>query len=116
MLKAAIRDPNPVIFLEHKGLYRQRSYSARPEPHVEEVDVIGKAEVVKGGSDVTVVTWGMMTVMAVDAATSLESKGVSVEVIDLKTLSPFDEKTVFESVKKTGKCLVLQEAPVFLRL
>ncbi len=113
LLKSAIRDPNPVIFLEHKALYRQRVFCARPEPGVEELLAFGQASIVKEGTDATVVAWGMGVLMAWEAAEKLNKEGVSVEVIDLRTLVPLDKETILASVKKTGKFLVLHEAPLY---
>lgn len=112
LLKAAIRDPNPVVFLEHKGLYRQRAFSARAEPHEEEVGVLGKAKVLREGSDLTVVTWGMTAVMASEVCEKLsKEKSVEVELIDLRTIIPLDFDTILQSVQKTGKVLIAHEAP-----
>lgn len=111
LLKAAILDPNPVIFLEHKGLYRQRAFSARPEPYSDEVETLGKAKVLKEGDDLTLVTWGMTAVMGFEIAEKLEKDGISVEVVDLRSISPVDFETILTSVKKTGKVLVAHEAP-----
>lgn len=112
LLKASIRDPNPVIFLEHKALYRQRKFSARREPGKDDLLPLGKAAVVKEGSDVTFVGWGMSVVMGYEIAQKLENEGISVEVIDLRTIVPLDMETVLSSVKKTGKVLVAHEAPL----
>ena len=111
LLKSAIRDPNPVIFLEHKALYRQRLFAAREEPGAEALLPFGKAHVVRAGSDVTVVAWGMMVLMANEVAEALSHEGISVEVIDLRTLSPVDFSTVLASIKKTSKLLIVHEAP-----
>lgn len=111
LLKAAIRDPNPVIFLEHKALYRQRLFSARPETGPDDLLAFGQANVVRAGTDATVVAWGMMAMMAHEVAETLGKVGLSVEVIDLRTLVPLDFNTVLESLKKTGKLLILHEAP-----
>lgn len=111
LLKTAIRDPNPVIFLEHKALYRQRLFCARPETGSEEFLPFGQANVVRLGADATVIAWGMMVGMAAEVAEGLSKEGVSIEVIDLRTLNPLDLETVLISVKKTGKCLVVHEAP-----
>ncbi|MBF8263200.1 MAG: bfmBAB [Parachlamydiales bacterium] len=111
LLKAAIRDPNPVIFLEHKALYRQRLFCARPEPGADELLAFGVANVVREGTDVTLVAWGMMVMMANDVAETLAKDGFSVEIIDLRTLVPLDFSTVLTSLKKTSKLLVLHEAP-----
>ncbi len=110
LLKTAIRDPNPVIFLEHKALYRQRLFCARPEPSSEELLPFGQAHIARPGSDVTVAAWGMMVGMAAEAAATLSKEGISVEVIDLRTLVPLDFDTVLASIKKTGKFLVVHEA------
>lgn len=110
LLKAAIRDPNPVVFLEHKALYRQRVFCARVEPDAEEIIPLGKARIVRSGSDVTVVSWGMTAFMAAQAADTLAGEGLSIEVIDLRTLVPLDSETIIQSVRKTGKLLIAQEA------
>lgn len=112
LLKSAIRDPNPVIFLEHKALYRQRVFSAREEPTSEELLPFGKAAIAHEGSDLTIVCFGLMVPMAVDVATKLKCDGVKAEVIDLRTLNPFDLETVLKSVEKTGKVLIIHEAPL----
>ena len=112
LLKSAIRDPNPVVFLEHKALYRQRVFSANPEPTQEEIIPLGKANVVREGSDVTLIAWGLMVHMAHDAAQKLEDEGISVEIVDLRTLSPLDFDTILNSIEKTSKALIVHEAPV----
>jgi 2-oxoisovalerate dehydrogenase E1 component len=111
LLKRAIRDPNPVIFLEHKALYRQRVFCARKEPSSEELLPFGKANIVRSGEDVTLVAWGMMVVMGNSVAEKLSQEGISVELIDLRTLVPLDIEAIFASVKKTGKLLIAHEAP-----
>jgi 2-oxoisovalerate dehydrogenase E1 component len=110
LLKASIADPNPVVFLEHKGLYRQRAFSARKEPLATEVEALGKAKVVREGTDLTLVSWGMSTVMGNQVSDLLEKEGYSGELIDLRTIVPYDHKCVEESVKKTGKVLIVHEA------
>ncbi|MCB1181654.1 MAG: MFS transporter [Chlamydiia bacterium] len=110
LLKTAIRDPNPVIFLEHKALYRQQKFSARIEPSKETLIPFGEANLVRRGSDLTLVGWGMMVMMASEVAEKLSYEGISVEVIDLRTLVPLDIATILESVKKTGKLLIVHEA------
>lgn len=110
LLKAAIRDPNPVVFLEHKALYRQRVFSARKLPSKDDLLPLGKANIVREGTDVTLVGWGMMIFMAFDVAEKLSREGISVEVIDLRTIVPFDVETVLNSVRKTGKLLIAHEA------
>jgi 2-oxoisovalerate dehydrogenase E1 component beta subunit len=106
LIKSAIRDNDPVIFFEHKGLYRK----IKEELPAEEYTVpIGKAKVVREGRDLTVVTYGSMVWVALDAAEKLAEEGASVEVVDLRTLVPLDRDTVCESVKKTSKVLLLHE-------
>ena len=109
LLVAAIRDPDPVIFMEPKRSYR----AFREEvPDAEEVMPIGRAQVVKEGTDLTVVSWGAMLRPTLEAVEQLEQKrGARVELIDLLTLSPMDTSTIVESVTKTGRCVVVQEAP-----
>lgn len=111
LLKAAIRDPNPVIFLEHKALYRQRVFAARHLPGDKELLPLGKANKVRSGSDVTFVGYGMMIFMAYEIAEKLEEEGISVEILDLRTLVPLDEEAIIRSVQKTGKLLIAHEAP-----
>lgn len=113
LLKASIRDPNPVIFLEHKGLYRQRLFCARPEPGKDDLLPLGKAHIVREGSDVTFVGWGMMICMVGEIAEILSKEGIHVEVIDLRTIVPLDIETILASVKKTGKLVIAHEAPKF---
>lgn len=110
LLKTAIRDPNPVIFLEHKALYRQRAFSARKETAEDALLPFGKAKVVTEGKSITVVAWGMMVVMAADVTAKLKKEGIEVELIDLRTLVPLDVETILTSLKKTGRLLILQEA------
>ena len=112
LLKSAIRDVNPVIFLEHKALYRQRTFSAKPEPTKDELLPIGVASRVKEGTDLTVVCWGLMVHMVSEVVSKLDSEGVSVEIIDLRTLSPIDMETILVSIKKTSKLLIVHEAPL----
>lgn len=111
LMKTAIRDPNPVIFLEHKALYRQRVFCARKEPKEDAQLPFGKAKVVKKGEDLTLVAWGMMVVMAYDVAEKLSQEGISVEILDLRTLVPLDMESILTSLKKTGKLLIAHEAP-----
>ena len=107
LMASAVRDEDPVVFLEHMKLYR----SFRDEVPEEEYTVpLGKANVAKEGSDVTVVAYGYMVREALKAAEQLEKDGVSVEVIDLRTVSPVDYETVVKSVEKTGRMVMVQEA------
>lgn len=110
LLKAAIQDPNPVIFLEHKALYRQRAFCARKEPASDEIIPLGKASIIREGTDITLVTWGMTTFMAWQLAERMHSLGISLEIIDLRTIIPLDIETIITSVKKTSKVLVAHEA------
>ncbi|HLC28542.1 MAG TPA: alpha-ketoacid dehydrogenase subunit beta [Dehalococcoidia bacterium] len=107
LLKSAIRDPNPVIFLEHKKAYR----AFRQEVPEEDYTIpIGEAETKREGTDMTLVTYGMMTHHSIKAAETVQREdGTSVEVIDLRTVSPWDKERVLESVKKTGKALIVYE-------
>ena len=106
LLKAAIRDNNPVVFVEHKKTYRL----VRGEvPEGEYSLPIGVADVKRAGEDVTVVTYGLMLHYCLEAAGTLEQEGTSVEVIDLRTLSPLDRDAILESVEKTGKVLIVHE-------
>ena len=113
LLKAAIRMNDPVLFLEHKALYRA-AQARTPEPDEDYLLPFGQANVVREGTDLTVITYGLMVHKALAAAKSIEKNGSSVEVIDLRTLVPLDTETIFASVKKTGKALVLYEDQEFL--
>jgi 2-oxoisovalerate dehydrogenase E1 component len=108
LLKTAIREDNPVLFCEHKGLYRQQ-FAASPEPDDEYCLPFGVGKIKREGTDITVVTWGFMVQRSVEAARKMEEKGVSVEVIDLRTLIPWDKELVFNSIRKTGKVLIVHE-------
>jgi 2-oxoisovalerate dehydrogenase E1 component len=113
LIKTACRLDDPVIFFEHKGLYRQ-VYSKSPEPGPGYLLPFGKAKVVREGSDVTVVAWGRTVHMAVQALGALQAQGVeaSVEILDLRTIVPIDLDAVLASAKKTGRVLVAHEAPL----
>ena len=108
LLKSAIRDDNPVLFEEHKGLYRSPQLR-EVLPDDDYVVPIGKARVVEEGEDLTIVTYGMMVHRCVEAARHLAGEGLRAEIIDLRTLLPLDEDTIVESVEKTGKLLVVHE-------
>lgn len=107
LMKTAIRSPNPVVFLEHKALYRQQKFSARPEPSADYLLPFGKANLVREGTDLTIVAWGMTVLMALDAQ---EKTGISCDIIDLRTIVPLDFATILTSLQKTGKLLIVQEA------
>jgi 2-oxoisovalerate dehydrogenase E1 component beta subunit len=106
LIKSAIRDNDPVIFFEHKALYR------RIKEDVPEGDFtvpIGKATVVREGRDLSIITYGAMVYVAREVAETLAKEGISIEIVDLRTLAPLDEDTVLESVRKTSKVLLLHE-------
>ncbi len=106
LMKSAIRDPNPVIFLENEILYG-RSFDV---PEIEDFTVpIGKARIWREGSDVTIVSFGIGMQYALEAAEQLASEGISAEVIDLRTIRPMDTATIIESVKKTNRCVTVEE-------
>jgi pyruvate/2-oxoglutarate/acetoin dehydrogenase E1 component len=109
LLKAAIRDPDPVLFFEHKYLYRlPRLREALPEEDY--VVPIGKAAVRREGSDLSIVTFGAMVYRALDAAERLADEGVSVEVLDVRTLAPLDVESILATIRKTNRAIVLHEA------
>jgi pyruvate dehydrogenase E1 component beta subunit len=106
LLKSAIRDPNPIIFLENEVLYGQ----SFPVPKLDDYLVpIGKAKIARTGHDVTLVAWSMGMSYALKAAEELAGAGISAEVIDLRTLRPMDVGTIIESVKKTGRVVTVEE-------
>jgi pyruvate dehydrogenase E1 component beta subunit len=106
LLKAAIRDEDPVIFIEHKLLYMTEG-EVPDEPY--EIP-LGQAEIKRPGSDVTLVTWSHMTLKSLEAAAKLAEEGIDVEVVDLRTLVPMDTNCVLDSVRRTGRLVVAQEA------
>jgi pyruvate/2-oxoglutarate/acetoin dehydrogenase E1 component len=109
LLKAAIRDDDPVLFIEHKFLYRRIKEELPAEDYIVP---IGKANIRRAGSDLTIITWGAMIYVADDAAADLAKDGVSVEVIDLRSIIPFDEEAILHSVAKTNRVIILHEAPL----
>ena len=109
LIKAAIRDPDPVLFFEHKKLYRlPRLREELPEDDY--IVEIGKARTAREGRDLSIITFGAQVLTALDAAAELEREGLDVEVIDLRTLAPMDKPSILASVKKTSKVLILHEA------
>jgi pyruvate dehydrogenase E1 component beta subunit len=108
LLAAAIRDPDPVVFLEPKLIYRAFREAVSTEPYTVP---LGEARVRREGSDVSVYTWGAMTRPTLEAAEDLAAEGIDAEVVDLRTLSPLDDATILESFEKTGRGVVVHEAP-----
>jgi pyruvate dehydrogenase E1 component beta subunit len=108
LLAASIRSDDPVLFLEPTRLYRAEKQDVPEEPF--EVP-LRLAAVIKEGSDVTLVAWGAMIPVAREAAATAETQGVAVEIIDLRTLAPMDRETILASVRKTGRAVILHEAP-----
>lgn len=106
LMKAAIRDDDPVIFFEPKYLYRRVKEEV---PGDDYVVPLGKAKILREGDDVTVVTYGSMTLHCMSAIKKLEETGLSVELIDLRSILPLDKKTIFESVKKTNRVVLVHE-------
>ena len=108
LLLAAIRDPDPVIFFEPKRIYRQYKEEVPDDGEALPLDV---CFVLRDGSDVTLVTWGAQVKETLEAAEALAADGISAEVIDVATLKPLDFDTIHESVRKTGRCVIVHEAP-----
>lgn len=106
LLKAAIRDDNPVLYFEHKYLYRRIKEEV---PENDYLVPLGKAEVKRSGQHLTVLTYGAMVQASLEAADQVSSQGISVEVVDLRTLLPLDEELILNSVRKTGKILIVHE-------
>jgi 2-oxoisovalerate dehydrogenase E1 component beta subunit len=107
LLKAAIRDPDPVIYFEHKYLYRRIK---GPVPETDCIVPIGKAEIKREGTDLSIITYGAMVHQAFEAAVRLSRKGVSAEILDLRTLLPLDREAIVATARKTGKVLIVHEA------
>ncbi len=109
LLLAAIRDPDPVIFLEPKRIYRapKEEFDDDGEP-----GPLGSCYILREGKDVTLVTWGAMVVETLAAAETMAAEGITAEVIDVATLKPLDMATILSSVEKTGRCVIVQEAPL----
>jgi pyruvate dehydrogenase E1 component beta subunit len=109
LLKTAIRDDNPVVFLEQKLLYRTKG----PVPEQDYSIPLGAADVKRPGADLTVVTYGRMVLRCLEVATELAREGIELEVVDMRSLRPLDTGTLVQSVKRTGRLLVVHEAPQF---
>jgi pyruvate/2-oxoglutarate/acetoin dehydrogenase E1 component len=108
LLVAAVNDPNPVMYLEHKKLYRKPDIKMDVPLGLFEVE-IGKGKVVREGSDITIVTWSGMVSVAEQSAQELEKEGISVEIVDIRTIVPLDEEIILKSVEKTSNLCILQE-------
>jgi 2-oxoisovalerate dehydrogenase E1 component beta subunit len=106
LIKAAIRDEDPVVYFEHKFLYRRMKEEL---PGGDWVVPIGKADVKRSGSDISVITYGAMVHLALEAAATLAGEGIELEIVDLRTLLPLDKERILESVKKTSKVILLHE-------
>jgi 2-oxoisovalerate dehydrogenase E1 component beta subunit len=106
LIKSAIRDNDPVLFFEHKGLYRRVKEDLPPEEYTVP---IGQARVFREGRDLSIITYGAMVYTAQEAAATLEAEGISAEIVDLRTLLPLDEETILASVRKTARAIVLHE-------
>jgi pyruvate dehydrogenase E1 component beta subunit len=109
LLISAMRDPDPVIFCEPKRIYRSIKQEVPEDAYA---IPIGKANIIKPGAQITIVSYGAQMKEAQEAAAVLGKEGISAELIDLRTIYPFDRKTIIESVKKTGRFLVVHEGPV----
>jgi len=107
LLKSAIRNDNPVMFIEHKALYFEKG----EVPDTEYLIPLGQADVKRKGDEVTIIATSWMVLFALKAAAKLQDEGISCEVVDPRTLWPLDKETIIQSVKKTGLCLVVTEAP-----
>ena len=112
LIKSAIRDDNPCMFLEHKWIYRRIREQVPEDPDF--LVPISSADVKRQGDDVSIVTYGAMVHRALEAAANLEAQGISVEVVDLRTVYPMDEETVLRSIEKTSRALVLSESYRFV--
>jgi acetoin:2,6-dichlorophenolindophenol oxidoreductase subunit beta len=110
LLKSAIRDDNPVVFMEHKFMY---SRVKGPVPEGEVLIPLGKADVKRAGEDLTIIATGAMVHQALAAAETLAKDGVKAEVVDPRTLVPLDREAILASVEKTGKVVIVHEAPTF---
>lgn len=108
LLKAAIRDPNPVLFIEHKALYRN-PHLREPLPDRDDVGVIGKASVYGSGTDVVLFTYGAMVHNCLEVQSRMQANGINIRVVDLRTLQPLDDECIRTSVRECGKALIVHE-------
>ncbi|MEM3521555.1 MAG: alpha-ketoacid dehydrogenase subunit beta [Candidatus Bathyarchaeia archaeon] len=105
LLKSSIRDDNPVLFFEHKLLYKLKG----KVPEEEYLIPLGKADIKQEGEDLTIITYGIMVHKAIEASKEIIKEGKTIEIVDLRTLNPLDKETIIESVKKTGKAIIVEE-------
>jgi 2-oxoisovalerate dehydrogenase E1 component beta subunit len=112
LLRAAIRDPNPVLYFEHKYLYRRLKDELPAPAENDGLVPIGKARLAREGRDLSVVTWGAMLHVALEAAGRLEAEGIDLEVLDLRTIKPLDQEAILATVRKTSRVIVLSEEQV----
>jgi pyruvate dehydrogenase E1 component beta subunit len=108
LLKTSIRDPNPVVFIEQKMLYRLKG--PVPEPTEEYAIPLGVADIKRKGTDMTIVTWGRMVQRCLEAAGRLAAEGIEAEIIDIRSLVPLDKECIIQSVRRTGKAIIVHEA------
>jgi 2-oxoisovalerate dehydrogenase E1 component len=108
LIKSAARSQDPVIFLEHKGLYR-RIQAKTPEPDADYLVPFGRGRIRREGTDITIVTWGSTVYLALELARQMETEGRSLEIIDLRSIVPFDEQIVYDSIRKTNRVVVAHE-------
>lgn len=113
LLKSSIRSNNPVLFLEHKSLYKE-SFAMGPKGDSDYLIPIGKSRLLQSGTDLSIITWGATVYQSLQAAEQLSEEGYKIEVIDLRTMVPFDKEAVFESVKKTNRVLIAHEDIEFM--
>ncbi len=106
LLKASIRDDDPTIFIEHKLLYMTKG----EVPEEDYIVPLGQADIKRPGDDITLITYSYMTLKCLEAAEVMQNEGISVEVVDLRTLTPLDKETILQSVEKTGRAIVVHEA------
>jgi 2-oxoisovalerate dehydrogenase E1 component beta subunit len=108
LIKAAIRDNNPVIFFEHKYLYRRIKEEVPSEDYIVP---LGKARIAREGRDLSIITYAAMVYTALEGAETLSKEGIDVEIVDLRTVSPLDREAIAETVRKTSKVIILHEHP-----
>ena len=113
LIKTAARCEDPVIFLEHKGLYR-RLQARAPEPDADYLVPFGKARLRREGTDASIITWGSTVLLAMELADQMSKEGVSLEVIDLRSIVPLDEEAIYATARKTNRVLIAHEDAIFM--